>query len=97
MIRPKVNQLFKGADMKYIFDFIVSRLRRKGVNVDPAVIGSLGISTSGLDSLELLEFIMEVEDRFGVVIKDSAISETTTVDALACHIAQLIGSGGTSG
>jgi acyl carrier protein len=80
-----------------VVEFIGSRLRKMGVVFDLTNLSSLDFATSGVDSLEMLEFIMEVEDRFKVVITDSAVSETTTVDELASHITQLMESGGTRG
>jgi acyl carrier protein len=68
--------------------FILSKLRLEELNatapVDPAV---LRVEQTGIDSLELTELIMELEDRYRVTIDDALLSDSTTVVELAEHIA----------
>ena len=45
------------------------------------------LSDLGLNSLELVEMVCEVEEEFGVVISDRAISKIKTVQDLIDHIA----------
>jgi acyl carrier protein len=45
-------------------------------------IRGLSLDETGLDSLELMEMIMAIEDRFGITIDDAALLGTHSIDAL---------------
>ncbi|MCP9861475.1 MULTISPECIES: acyl carrier protein [unclassified Cyanobium] len=78
-----------------ILDFISSRLRRAGAVFADADLASLDIDSVGIDSLELTELIMELDDQFQVVIDDTVLTGSTTVAELASAVAQ--GAGGEHG
>lgn len=40
----------------------------------------------GLDSLDKVEIVMEVEDEFGLAILDDAVDKLTTVQQLVDHV-----------
>ena len=40
----------------------------------------------GLDSLAMLELMMDAEDRFGIKINDTDLTSLTTVGALVSHL-----------
>jgi acyl carrier protein len=69
-----------------VVEFIGSRLRKMGVVFDVTNFSSLDFATSGIDSLEMLEFIMQIEDKFDITVEDTVIAETTTVGELASFI-----------
>jgi len=74
----------------YILDFISARIRRTIRTDESAIATSLEIDEIGIDSLELTEIIMELEDNFAVTIDDSQLSGSTTISELALHIEKLI-------
>jgi acyl carrier protein len=78
-----------------ILDFIRSRLRKAGAVFADADLAALDIDSVGIDSLELTELIMELEDQFQVVIDDTVLTGSTTVAELASSVAQ--GAGGEHG
>lgn len=78
-----------------IIDFIGSRLRKAGAVFADDDLSALDIDSVGIDSLELTELIMELEDKFQVVIDDSVLTGSTTVAELASAVAQ--GAGGEHG
>jgi acyl carrier protein len=78
-----------------ILDFIGSRLRKAGAVFVDADLPALDIDSVGIDSLELTELIMELEDQFQVVIDDTVLTGSTTVAELASAVAQ--GAGGEHG
>ena len=80
---------------RQILDFISLRLRKAGAVFADADLAALDIDTVGIDSLELTELIMELEDQFQVVIDDTVLTGSTTVAELASAVAQ--GAGGEHG
>jgi acyl carrier protein len=78
-----------------ILDFISSRLRKAGAVFADADLAALDIDSVGIDSLELTELIMELEDQFQVVIDDTVLTGGTTVAELASAVAH--GAGGDHG
>ena len=78
-----------------ILDFISSRLRKAGAVFADADLAALDIDSVGIDSLELTELIMELEDQFQVVIDDTVLTGSTTVAESASAVAQ--GAGGEHG
>jgi len=78
-----------------ILDFIGSRLRKAGAVFVDADLPAPDIDSVGIDSLELTELIMELEDQFQVVIDDTVLTGSTTVAELASAVAQ--GAGGEHG
>jgi acyl carrier protein len=67
-------------------DYICARLAAMGNLGDAKDMPSLKIDEIGIDSLELTELIMEIEDRYSVVIDDSVLSDSTTISELASYI-----------
>ncbi|MDM7954283.1 MAG: acyl carrier protein [Cyanobium sp. CZS 25K] len=76
-----------------VLAFIGARLRRAGAVFDDADLSALEIDTVGIDSLELTELIMELEDKFQVVIDDTILTGSTTVAQLAESVAHDAGGG----
>lgn len=71
-----------------VLEFIRARICRVthiGESVD---VVNLKIDETGVDSLELTEMIMELEDYFSVTIDDSQLSGSTTISELADHISK---------
>lgn len=67
-------------------DYICARLAAMGNLGDAKDIPGIKIDETGIDSLELTELIMEIEDKFSVEIDDSALSGSTTISELASFI-----------
>lgn len=61
-------------------DFVVRALNTQAGR-DPAAEASLAqkFSETGLDSLDLMELLNEVEERFGILVNDDTITAETTV------------------
>jgi acyl carrier protein len=76
-----------------VLAFIGARLRRAGAVFADADLAALDIDSIGIDSLELTELIMELEDQFQVVIDDTILSGSTTVAQLAESVAHDAGGG----
>jgi acyl carrier protein len=74
-----------------VLDYICSRLVELGSSSDATAIQSLSIDQVGIDSLELTELVMEIEDRFSVIIDDQDLSGSTTISELASSISVSIG------
>ncbi|MGM9646703.1 MAG: acyl carrier protein [Eubacteriales bacterium] len=47
------------------------------------IIPDLSIEEQGADSLDIVEILMQVEDRFGVYVPDSAVIEMRTLSELS--------------
>lgn len=70
-----------------VMAFIRSKLHHLAAIPDAADIASLKIDDAGIDSLELTEMIMELEEKFDLVIDDSQLTGSTSISELAAHIA----------
>ena len=55
--------------------------------MSPDELGQMRIDESGIESLELMELLMEVEDTYQIEISDSMISEDLTINGL-CELAE---------
>ncbi|GEM_PF-184402 len=62
---------------------IVDKMNLKWDNVpsDASLVDDLGV-----DSLEMVEIVMEIEDEFGVSIPDSKVGELNTIPALVAYL-----------
>ena len=70
-----------------VMDFIRSKLHHVATIPGAAEFANLKIDDAGIDSLELTEMIMELEERFELVIDDSQLTGSTSISELAAHIA----------
>ena len=69
-----------------VLDYICKRFAELGGVSNASVILTLSIDDVGVDSLELTELIMDIEDRFSVVIDDTNLSGSTKISSLASLI-----------
>lgn len=76
-----------------VFAFIGTRLRQAGAEFSDQDLSALDIDSVGIDSLELTELIMDLEQHFQVTIDDNMLSGSTTVAQLAASIADAAGGG----
>lgn len=51
-----------------------------GINVDRIALASLLVDDLGLDSIDLIELIMAIEERFDTGIDDDALADINTVE-----------------
>ena len=73
-----------------VLDYICKRLAELGSISRASDILTLSIDEVGVDSLELTELIMDIEDRFSVVLDDSSLSGSTKIFSLASLISTSI-------
>lgn len=57
-----------------------------GVSPDRVTPEARFVEDLGLDSLAMLELMMDAEDRFGIKINDADLTKLTTVGALVSHL-----------
>jgi len=66
--------------------------KRSGAEVD-TIDADVRIDTMGIDSLDFLEFMFDVEDRIGLAIPQDAVAQVTTFRELAAAIDAVIACG----
>lgn len=71
------------ATFEDVKDVIVEKL---GVDADKVVPGARFVEDLGADSLETVELIMGLEDKFGVTISDEDAESIRTVQAAVDYI-----------
>ena len=66
----------------------VKELLGKQLNIDPASIDDDAdiLEDLGADSLEVVEMLMTIEDKFGVIVPDEDVPELKTVRAVAEYL-----------
>lgn len=78
---------------KDIFDIIISQLSTMNIpaSVDLAAdnIGEVSFQELGIDSLEITEFSIFLEETIGVIIETEDFPMNATINELAEHITQL--------
>ena len=82
--QPNTNH--QATSYSEILDYVCSRLVELGGLPSTSDFMTLSIDEAGLDSLELTELIMDVEDRFSVTIDDANLFGSSTIDNLASLI-----------
>ena len=66
------------------------RLLHKTLDEERAVEGSTAlVSDAGLESIQVIEYLCEVEDRFDLMIDEETLSDVRTIDDLASVIGRL--------
>lgn len=65
-----------------VLAFVCGRIQELGRTDQAAEIAALRIDDTGIDSLELTELVMEIEDRFNVVLDDQNLSGEMTIQQL---------------
>jgi acyl carrier protein len=51
-----------------------------------AIVDSEPLKQSGLDSLDIFNLVLAVEETWGIVIPDDDISQVTTLESMAAYI-----------
>lgn len=65
-------------------------IERAGVSVDVAAIkGDTPLSKSGIDSLEMMNVFLAIEEKFGIKIPDEDIDALDTVDEIIAYLHRL--------
>ena len=65
-----------------VLAFVCGRIQELGRVGQAAEIAALRIDDTGIDSLELTELVMEIEDQFEVVVDDQNLSGEMTIQQL---------------
>lgn len=65
-----------------VLAFVCGRIQELGRIGQAAEIAALRIDDTGIDSLELTELVMEIEDRFDVVVDDQTLTGEMTIQQL---------------
>jgi acyl carrier protein len=69
---------------------IFSIIENVGVSVDVAKIkANMPFNEAGVDSLELINIILEVEEKFGIKIPDEDIDTLNTVDNIVSYLQKI--------
>jgi acyl carrier protein len=71
-----------------ILVYLVSRLRKLGIVFEEGDPADFDISAGGLDSLELLELILQLESKYDVSIDAFELTQNPTAGKLAAYIFQ---------
>lgn len=72
-------------------DFLLAKMREyMPAPGDDEEILALEVSATGLDSLDLMELLNEIEERFEIRVEDDTVSADTTVAGLAAFIEQKV-------
>ena len=58
--------------------------------------GTASFQELGIDSIELLNLVFEIEDKFGIAISNEALAEVRTTDALTRLVADLVAEAGSN-
>lgn len=82
--QPNTNQ--QATSYSEILDYVRSRIVELGGLPNTSDLMTLSIDGAGLDSLELTELIMDIEDRFSVTIDDANLFGSSTIDNVASLI-----------
>ncbi|ESQ87592.1 acyl carrier protein [Asticcacaulis benevestitus] len=70
----------------YVYDILVE-IVAKELNLSESVVREAKTLTElGIDSLEMIEVIMAVEDRLGIVIPDRELREVASINELVALI-----------
>ena len=69
---------------------IFSIIENVGVSVDIAKIKvNMPFNEAGVDSLELINIILEIEEKFGIKIPDEDIDALNTVDNIVSYLQKI--------
>lgn len=76
-------------DHSAIVDELI-RLLHKTLEEERDVNGATAlVSDAGLESIQVIEYLCEVEDRFDLMIDEETLSDVKTIDDLATVVARL--------
>lgn len=73
--------------MQVLTDEIIAVITAVGVSADVSKIrGDTRLSEAGIDSLEMMNILLGVEEKYGVKIPDEHISALRTVDDIVNYL-----------
>jgi acyl carrier protein len=76
--------------MKVLTDDIIAVIREVGVSADVSRIrADTRLSEAGIDSLDMMNVLLGIEQKFGVKIPDERINALRTVDDIASCLQSL--------
>jgi acyl carrier protein len=69
---------------------ILSVIEKAGVSLDVAKVnGSTSLKEAGVDSLEMMNVLLGIEEKYGVHISDEDSNQMTTLDAIVSYLNNL--------
>lgn len=78
--------------MKVTPEEILSVVERAGVSVDVSKLkGETSLSKAGIDSLEMMNVFLAIEEKFDIKIPDEDIDALDTIDDIIDYLRQLLG------
>jgi acyl carrier protein len=85
------DQILSENDTRLVYDILVKQL---GITESQITLDSRIQEDLGADSLDIMEIIMSVEERFQITIPDEAAEKVKTVEDLLSKLAELISPSG---
>ena len=75
---------------KEVTDVIIRLVQRVGENSNDVTADTSLVKDLGLESIQIIEFLCEVEDHFAIVIAEEDLSEVSTISDLAVVVTKFI-------
>ena len=75
---------------KEVTDVIIRLVQRVGENSNDVTADTALVKDLGLESIQIIEFLCEVEDHFDIVIAEEDLSEVSTISDLAVVVTKFI-------
>ena len=75
---------------KEVTDVIIRLVQRVGENSNDVTADTSLVKDLGLESIQIIEFLCEVEDHFDIVIAEEDLSEVSTISDLAVVVTKFI-------
>ena len=75
---------------KEVTDIIIRLVQRVGENSNDVTADTALVKDLGLESIQIIEFLCEVEDHFDIVIAEEDLSEVSTISDLAVVVTKFI-------
>lgn len=87
VIEQSALEMSEQASRQAVQPFILARLMDITKNTLPeAVLLTSALDSTGIDSLELMELLLLIEDQFDVRIEDAGLTSSTTVADLIAYV-----------
>ena len=75
---------------KEVTEVIIRLVQQVGENSNDVTADTALVKDLGLESIQIIEFLCEVEDHFDIVIAEEELSEVSTIADLAAVVTKFI-------